>query len=79
MLTIDELERNRALRIAYNHARRGSHWLADRWMEWAVEFTEPSDRQLEHFQMLMTTNPAISPDQLSLDELLAPTEEEQAA
>lgn len=79
MLTDTEIERNRAVRIAYGHARRAMPWLADRWIEIAFDFAPPTPRQLAHLESLLSDNPAVSPDQLSLDELLTPTEEVLAA
>lgn len=79
MLTSVEIERNRAVRIAYRHARASAPWLSDRWIEIAYDFCPPTDRQLAHLESLVSANPSVSPDQLSLDELLTPTEEVLAA
>lgn len=79
MLTVEEIERNRALRIAYRHARVSAPWVADAWLEFATEFARPTDRQLSHFEALVASHPAISPDQLAIDDFLTPTEEVQAA
>lgn len=60
-------ERDRAVRIAYAHARRGDDDAADAWLELAARFARPTDRQLEHAkELLRRSGPFVHPGQTTL-------------
>lgn len=59
-------ERNRAMRIAYGHARRRNYRLAERWREIAGTFEVVHARQERHLTRLLIEAGDVHPDQLAL-------------
>jgi hypothetical protein len=72
---VDELtarrERNRAMRVAYGHARRGDAILVDAWIAAAERFLNVPDRQRQHAEALLRARNNVIPGQLSIDEAAA--------
>lgn len=61
-------ERNRAMRVAYGHARRGDDALAGQWLAVAESFAPVLDRQRAHLDDLLGV--LIHPDQLRIADAL---------
>lgn len=74
-----ERERDRAVRIAYGHARRGDESAARRWLDVAAGFARTSGRQAEHVaDLLRASGPAHIPGQLELVHAAARAQAAQA-
>lgn len=72
-------ERDRAVRIAYDHARRGDDTAAERWLDAAAMFARPTDRQRKHVRALLTAaGPALVPGQLTISHAIARAHRAQA-
>ena len=63
-------ERNRALRIAYGHARAGRFDLAERWHDLAASFHPVSDRQERHLTRVALEAGNVHPDQLAIPQII---------
>lgn len=62
-----ERERDRAVRIAYSHARRGDETAARQWLTLAGTFARTTEKQSEHVaKLLRASGPALIPGQLDL-------------
>ena len=59
-------ERNRACRIAYNHARQGDEKLADVWIAFAATFEEPTPAQMKHLDKVLAESSGPIPGQLDI-------------
>lgn len=74
-----ERERDRAVRIAYSHARRGDESAARRWLDVAASFARTNDRQAAHVAALLrASGPARIPGQLELVAAMARAQRAQA-
>lgn len=78
-MIVPERERDRAVRIAYSHARRGDDAAAQRWLDAAGTFARPTDRQREHVaRLLCAAGPALVPGQLTMTHVIARAQRAQA-
>ena len=59
-------ERNRACRIAYNHARQGEEKLARVWVSIATTFEEPTPSQMKHLDKVLAEASGPIPGQLDI-------------
>jgi len=60
-------ERNRAMRIAYGHARRGDRRLAEEWCAIANEFARPTAQQDTRLDDLLAACAGPIPGQLDFE------------
>lgn len=60
-------ERNRAMRVAYNHARNGNGERAEEWYEIAKSFAQPTAQQDTHLDDLLALACGPIPGQLDIE------------
>lgn len=72
-------ERDRAVRIAYAHARRGDDDACTAWIDVAGSFARPTEKQLAHARRLLrAAGPFVHAGQLELEHAMMAAQTAQA-